>query len=152
MLANGVPIELFPIGCFVPFLVLLLIVMVESLVSMPILSVPWKTAFRIWLAANALSALGGVIVLLGFGGAFVFWEPLLVRHNLIDDLQRTLPRLIAYYLETVAIEWVVWNAASRRAQFPHPGRIPVTVIVANSISYLLLLPLLAVGLVGGDRM
>jgi hypothetical protein len=150
MLADGIEIEFAAIGCFAPLLLLLAIAGVESLVSWPITGLRPRQTFRVWLAANALSALAGLIVLWCSGGNFVFWEAAMQRHDLADAIHQTLARGLAYLGESVAVEALVWVVAIRRSPGLRPRHLVWAVVAANVITYAILIPLLATALVGGD--
>jgi len=152
MLANGIGIEFLAIGCFTPLLLLLAITGVESLISWPITGLRPKQTFRVWLAANALSAMAGLIVLWFFGGNFVFWEAAMERHDLADAIQRTLTRGLSYFGESVVVETLVWMIAVRRSPGLRPRHLLIGILAANTLTYVILIPLLATALVGGDHL
>ena len=152
MLADGIEIEFLAIGCVTPLLLLLAIAGVEALVSWPIAGLRPRQTYRIWLAANAVFALAGLIVLWSFGGNFVFWEAAMQRHDLADAFQRTFIRGIAYFGESVVVEAAVWAIAMRRSTGPHPRHLLPAILAANAVTYAILVPLLATALIGGDRL
>ena len=84
------------------------------------------------------------------GGNFIFWEAAMQRHELADAIQRTLVRGIAYFGESVAVEALVWAVAIRRSPGLQPRHLVLAIVAANAVTYVILIPLLATALIGGD--
>ena len=146
MLADGIAPEFLFVGCFTPLLLLLAVSLLEAIVAGPIMRLPWRRTFSVWLAANTASALTGLVVLWAFGGQVLFWSFVLEPPSPGQTLISTAPRLLAYFVESMLVEAGVWQLAQRRQSTLQSHRWPLALLAANVASYALLIPFLVMSL------